>query len=652
MSAKTPISAVLLWIVFSANTVNAQSNLYERHKQQRDVFLELQSLLGDGHLNDVKSRRSEIDGYPIADYLDFLILQREIEGHARAIELLPQVRNFTGDSKMQRRLIGAIKNRSAKNKQWADFRKASVGENVPVHPCDDMYARFQKKSAIKFTKEIGELWADVSRHTSRCRAAFDKLLSKVSDVPTGPLWERTVALIKRSDVKSAKHMLRYFNRRDGRIVRSWIDGLKNPEKVLRSKAVRGTSEYHREMALVLLRRWARNDLVEAHEFWRKDGKHYGYSNAQVSKRLSESAVLAAKRGMPEASALLAQVESTRDVRYWRVRVALQSNDWDSVRRYIEALSVEERAETRWQYWYARALEADGYTASATQIYQSIAGKFEYYGFLAADKVLTGYQIDVSRPQANDAELQFLRESSQIARAIEYFLIGVPWEGRSTWNNALKTAGHERLVAAAQIANSVGWYDRAVIAMASADEEAALDTLFPAPFGNYVERFASDYAVEREFIYGVMRRESRFITDIRSHAGAVGLMQLMPATAKQMGKELGIKAPRWRLIESELNIKLGVRYLGHVLNRFDNHMVLAAAAYNAGPHRVKKWLERGTVDADVWVEVIPFDETRDYVKAVLFNTTVSEKLSKDGALTRLQQRMPYIGAGGLSVSNGG
>jgi len=642
----------LLWIIFSANTANAQSSLSERYEQKRAIFKELQSLLSDGHLNDVKSRRSEIDGYPIADYLDFLILQQEIKGHSRAIELLPKVRNFAGDKKMQRRLIGAIKNRTAARKQWADFRKASVGENVPVHPCDDMYARFQNKSAIKFSKEVGELWADVSRHTSRCRAAFDKLLATVPDVPTGPLWARTVTLLKRSDVESVNKMLKYFNRRDGRIVRGWINGLKNPEKALRSKAIRGTSEYHREMALVLLKRWARNDLIDAHEFWRKEGKHYGYSSSQVSKRLSEGAVLAAKRGMPEAYALLAQVDSTRDVRFWRVRVALQNKDWNSVKRFIEALAPEERAEPRWQYWYARALEANGFTTSAARIYQSIAGKFEYYGFLAADKVSAGYKINISRPLANDADLKWMRDSSQIARAIEYFLIDVPWEGRRVWNSALKTASNDRLVAAAETASSVGWYDRAVIAMASADEDSALDILFPAPFSNYVERYGSDYAVEREFIYGVMRRESRFITDIRSHAGAVGLMQLMPATAKQMGKQLGISAPKWRLIESELNIKLGSKYLGYVLNRFDNHMVLAAAAYNAGPHRVNRWLESGVVDADIWVELIPFNETRDYVKAVLFNTTVSEWILQDGELTTLEQRMPYISAASLTANSGG
>ena len=140
---------------------------------------------------------------------------------------------------------------------------------------------------------------------------------------------------------------------------------------------------------------------------------------------------------------------------------------------------------------------------------------------------------------------------------------------------------------------------------------------------------------------MMRQESRFITDIRSSAGAVGLMQLMPATARQMGKELGISVPRWKLIQGELNIKLGVKYLNHVLSRFDNNLVLAAAAYNAGPSRVNKWIADAPRDADVWVETIPFDETRDYVKAVLFNTVVSQWLLRGGASTRLEHRMPDL-----------
>ena len=139
----------------------------------------------------------------------------------------------------------------------------------------------------------------------------------------------------------------------------------------------------------------------------------------------------------------------------------------------------------------------------------------------------------------------------------------------------------------------------------------------------------------------MRRESRFTSDIKSSAGAVGLMQLMPGTAKQMGQELGIEAPVGRLIDSELNIKLGVRYLEYVLDRFDKNFAFAAAAYNAGPSRVKKWIEDRPIDTDLWIETIPFDETRAYVQAVLFNTAVFEWLTQDGRVTRLENRMSNL-----------
>ena len=148
-------------------------------------------------------------------------------------------------------------------------------------------------------------------------------------------------------------------------------------------------------------------------------------------------------------------------------------------------------------------------------------------------------------------------------------------------------------------------------------------LYPAPYPDYVSRISREFSVNREYIYGVMRRESLFIPDIRSSAGAVGLMQLMPATARQVGEQLGVKAPKWKLIESDLNIRLGVKYLSHLLKRFDGNMVLSTAAYNAGPTRVRKWLVNKPMAADVWVESIPFDETRSYVKAVLFNSVVFE-----------------------------
>ena len=173
------------------------------------------------------------------------------------------------------------------------------------------------------------------------------------------------------------------------------------------------------------------------------------------------------------------------------------------------------------------------------------------------------------------------------------------------------------------------------------EKRALATLFPTPYPDYVKRLSGKFSVSREYIYAVMRRESAFIRDIKSSVGAVGLMQLMPATARQVGKQLGVKAPRWKLIESDLNIQLGVKYLNHLLKRFDGNMVLSTAAYNAGPTRVRKWMADKPIAADIWVETIPFDETRDYVKAVLFNSVVFDSQLGAGTPVKLIDKMPDL-----------
>ncbi len=621
------------------------ASFLERYSDQRQRYLELNELLKNGELDAVKSRRGELKNYPLADYLDFLLLKKEIARHAEPASLLTRVEQMKHDRRLHRKLLSAVKNRSAKLERWKDYQKASAGDNVPVHPCDDLMAEFQTSRALKFNQSISDLWVDPVRHTKRCDEAFDLLLAKVSDVPTGALWRRTVALLKRGERDEVRALLKYFNKRDGRIVEAWIDGLTEPQNLLPSAAMRGDSIHHQEMATLLLRRWARNDLVAASAFWRSNAKRFGFSNQRKQETLAKYAVLAAKRGMPESVELLNNVEPDRDVRYWRVRLALQARDWKRSLALLDELTDTEKKESRWKYWRARSLESQGYKSAAARIYENIAGGFDYYGFLAADRLSSSYPIKVNQPLVNVAQVESLRKSEQIARAVEFFLVGISWEGRREWNQALKSASKEKLIAAANIAQNVGWYDRALAAMISASEPGALDTLFPAPYSSYVGRTAERYAVEREFIYGVMRRESLFIADIKSSAGAVGLMQLMPATARQMGKELGVKAPKWRLIDGEFNIKLGVKYLNHLMGRFDNNMVLTAAAYNAGPSRVNKWMADRPVAADLWVETIPFDETRAYVKAVLFNTIVSQWSLNDGAITPLKHRMPDVAPAG-------
>jgi len=443
-------------------------------------------------------------------------------------------------------------------------------------------------------------------------------------VPTAPLWERTVTLLQRGDVESSSALLKYFNRRDRRIVEAWIAGLKNPARAFSNPQVVGDSPYHQRMAEHLLRHWAREDMQGAMTFWRANAHRFGLGGARMEMKLADNAVLAAKRRNEQAPAMLAAAEGA-DVLAWRVRLSLKDKNWSQCSGLIKEMPSTQRDEDRWQYWQARCLQLQGFDGAADKIYQKLAAEFSYYGFLAADRVGEAYQIETVEPTVDTDIVAALYRSSELERAIEFFLVDIPWEGRKVWNQEIKSFNETQLIAASYVARSVGWYDRALDAMRSASAYDALTSMYPMPYEGYVDKVARRYKLEPAFIYAVMRRESLFIPDIKSSAGAIGLMQLMPATAKQMGVKLGINTPRWRLIESHLNIQLGTKYLRHVLDRVDENLALAAAAYNAGPSRVKKWTENGVVAPDIWVETIPFNETRDYVKAVLFSTIVFQWL---------------------------
>lgn len=642
MSAQLCRFVCLLFIVFALPSVYADhTTVQSRYAEQRQVFLELKEVIRAGDIESAKARRSEIKGYPLSEFLDYLILRAEVKTSDKPAELLDRINGFEQDKRLHKRLLGTLKNRSIEVSRWQDYKLAAAQSNAPNHPCDDLLAGFKTGQPKQFTETSRALWAEVGRHTENCDQAFAELLNSVSDVPTRALWSRTVTLIKRGDLELAGDLLRYFNKRDRRIVQAWIDGANNPQELLPAKIMRGTSVHHKEIASLLLRRWARKDLPAAVGFWRNHAERFGYTDQEIQATLAKYSVLAAKRGLPDAHDLLESAPASRDVRYWRVRMALQEKDWQGCIVRLDQLSKEEQTKTRWQYWRARCLEAQGFRAAANRVYESIANRFEYYGFLAADQLSQDYQIDTSTTVVDDTELHQLLESKNIIKAIEYFLAELPWEGRRVWNNTMKSSSKARFLAAAHLAASVGWFDRSVDAAITAGEADALSLVFPQAYANLVNTSVARYNVPAEFVYAVMRRESRFISDIKSSAGAVGLMQLMPATARQMGQQLGIKAPAWRLTESELNIELGVRYLEYVLGRFGNNLALASAAYNAGPSRVKKWIEETPVATDLWVETIPFDETRAYVQAVLFNTAVSEWVMHDGNVTRLYDRMNNV-----------
>ncbi|MES2999159.1 MAG: transglycosylase SLT domain-containing protein [Pseudomonadota bacterium] len=322
-----------------------------------------------------------------------------------------------------------------------------------------------------------------------------------------------------------------------------------------------------------------------------------------------------------------------DMLAWKVRAALRvvrGPQWKAVRQAIDAMSDEARADPAWVYWKARALQVqggDGQMAEAKKLLQSIASVRGFYEQLAMEEL--GQKIAApARPAAlTPEEKEAARLDPSLNRAVYAITLGLRSEGVREWNyatNLAKPGGlpERELLAAAQFACDREVWDRCINTSERTKTEFDADQRFPLPFRDAVVNRSREIGLDPAYVYGLIRQESRFVMDARSHVGASGLMQVMPATARWTARKLGMTGfTPDQLAERETNIAIGTGYLKLVLDDFSGSMPMAAAAYNAGPGRPRNWRNGPVIDAAAWAENVPFAETRDYVKKVLANTTM-------------------------------
>jgi len=320
-----------------------------------------------------------------------------------------------------------------------------------------------------------------------------------------------------------------------------------------------------------------------------------------------------------------------DLLAWHVRAALQqpagdADRWTLVQRAIDAMSPAEQRDGAWVYWRARAqlaqarpgAEGDALRAQARTALGGLAGQLSFYGKLATE-TLGGRVVLPPSPQAlTAAERDAPRAHAGLSRALRLIDIGLRNEGVREWNFSLRGMSDRELLAAAQWACEREVWDRCINTSDRTRGEIDMAQRFPTPYRDQVLARARDAGVDPAFMYGLIRQESRFIVDARSSVGASGLMQVMPATAAWTAKKIGLAYTPSMITDRDVNLRLGASYLKLVLDDFGGSQALAAAAYNAGPSRPRRWREGATLEPAAWAEGIPFAETRDYVKKVLSN----------------------------------
>ncbi len=438
----------------------------------------------------------------------------------------------------------------------------------------------------------------------------------------------------------------------------------NPARFLARQAS-GAAGTPAELALLALLRMAANDpeaaATQLQTWQRRLPKPFAAwawagTGRQAALRLLPQAAEFYQRAWALLPAAADASAWPGDTLAWAVRSSLRSplpaeQRWTLVRQAVDAMSVADQDDPAWVYWRARArsalapagTEGDGERAGANAALESITARMDFYGKLATEDLGRKIALPPVPEPLTDAERQGVRQTPGFQRSLQMFALGLRSEAVREWNFTLRDLVSDRqLLAAAQWACEREVWDRCINTSDRTRAEVDMTQRFPMPFRKDVVAQANDIGLDPAYVYGLIRQESRFIMDARSHVGASGLMQLMPATARWTARKIGLPFTQSMITDRDVNLKLGTSYLKLALDDFQGSQALAAAAYNAGPGRPRRWREGATVEAAAWAENIPFNETRDYVKKVLSNATYYSALIT-GQVGSLKARLgPAIG----------
>ncbi len=490
-------------------------------------------------------------------------------------------------------------------------------------------------------KRIEQLWLTASSRPDSCSGVF-KIWNKAGKLTNKRIWDRIEIAIDRSRYQLASFLAKnYLSKKQQAIADLWIEVRRNPAKKLSSTRFSST-EFAGKIIANGLEEIARENPSKAVQIWgrlKSSNKSLNKFDPEVFAGIGFRAAI---NHQPNAVSYLRKASfADENVRHWAVRAALREGKWQDVIDFYNRLNDEEQSSVDWRYWYARALENTGKKVEAEKIYTEISNQRDYYSFLAADKVGTDYKMNKRPITAATGQLANTR-AFQAAK--ELYFVEDATQMRRQWQWAIRDLENADLQAAAKIASDWNFHDRAIITAGKAKYFDDVDLRFPVIHKSTVLNAAKVNKLPESYVYGIMRQESAFIENVKSSAGAVGLMQIMPATGKLIWKKQNKKNYHSsRLLNPNENISAGSFYLRDMLNTFNGNYAMATAAYNAGPSRPKKWRSNRSLEADIWIENIPFKETRRYVKNVMeYKAIYDHQLGNKNQ--RISQLMPKVNAG--------
>ena len=610
-------------LLFSLLLLQIQVAVADTLEAQRAEYRAAFSALTRGDARPLERHRRSLQDYPLYPYLELEELRRHLSSaNPREIDgFLTRYADQLPASRLRAAWLQTLQTKQ----RWSEYLRYYVDDPANIERrCVQAWALTQTGQNAEAQQRISALWLSPRSLPKSCDPLFQAWYKR-GNPGSALAWQRFQLAMTSGEYQIARYLTRFMDAAHTADATLYLQIKDNPTLVGNAQRFQRGNPHHSQIVAFGLLKLAGSNTVGA----RRNFENYARSGVLDTESMRSVA--------PRIAGNMASI-SGRDALQWilglepaarsdalsedAMRYALRDGSWEPVLSALQILPSALATAQGWEYWSARAREASNTSGSSEAVrdsYRRVRATRSYYGFLAADRLGMPYEMQHVPVPVSDELLAATRLNPGISRAREFFLLGNGPESRREWQHTILAIPLVERLAAAKLAYAWGWHQLAITTLASVQNWDDLEMRFPILFSEQFDSAARGQGMDNAWLYAIARQESAMNATVKSPAGALGLMQVMPATAQLTARRAGIRYQGSSdLLNPSTNVTIGSRYMRMMLDDFQQNRVLAAAAYNAGPGRVRQWLRRlpGTVEHDRFVETIPFNETRKYVQNVL------------------------------------
>jgi len=609
------ILLTLAVISYSSNLLASKPLKLAVDKTQQQSFIKAEKLTYKSNSTQYQTLYNQLHYYPLQPYLDQKRLLHKVQlSDAKEIaEFLKKYQGTPLDWPLRKKWLTYL----AKKKQGALFLDAFQPTSNAKLSCHQLSFSLQlglPESVI--LPQVTKLWAVGKSQDKACDPLFERW-QKAGYRTNSIVWQRIGLAADGGKHTLIPYLTKLLPMEQQYLGRLWHKVRRDPSVVSKLKYFPNNSIRETEILTYGLKRLIWHYPDTAIRSYKKAQSKFSFNQVQQQQITEKFALALSSKSHHAAQLWLDKLDFnllSKNMLQWRLSEALKRKDWNRLIVELKQLPKAHEDDLKWKYWYARALIETDVDERGKFLLQQLANERHYYGFLAASYLRKPVNLQHKPLEFTLEEKHEVIKYPAAKRAFEFHSLGRYQKARSEWNFLLTQLNDREKLIAAKIANENQWFDRTIFTLANVGYLDDIDLRFPKAFDKEINHYASSQKIAPSWAFAIARRESSFMQDAHSSVGAKGLMQLMPNTAKNLKK--GRVNNRY-LLNAKNNIQLGTKYLKILLDKNRGNQVLATAAYNAGPYRVRTWTNNlKSVPADVWIETIPYKETRNYVKSVL------------------------------------